>query len=203
MQRLDLPKIEQVILDDQTYLRVGDIIQTGCDRVGDVDVPILAAIESQTDPLLNLYNFSDAHYFGNVLVGDNINQVEAAAQQAAIAEAKHRAAQNTVQQLEANLRHVEAQPVNHQQQVKPQPVENPEHYYNVLAKRTDQYNDHVNVLVLLYEHHTKKTTWCRRVFKLDQAQTLENFQRNIQVHQTVKGVVTNNGWIKYLYPSRR
>ena len=157
----------------------------------------MAAIESQTDPLLNLYNLSDAHCYGNVLVGDNINQVEAAAQQAVIAEAKSRAAQNTVKQLEANLRHVEVQHVNHQ------PAANPEHYYNVLAKRTDQYNDHVNVLVLLYEHHTKKTTWCRRVFKLDQTQTLENFQRNIQVHQTVKGVVTNNGWIKYLYPTRR
>lgn len=195
MQRLDLPKIEQVILDDQTYLRVGDIIQTGFDRVGDVDVPIMAAIESQTDPLLNLYNLSDAHCYGNVLVGDNINQVEAAAQQAAIAEAKSRAAQSTVKQLEANLQHVETS--------QPQPAANPEHYYNVLAKRTDQYNDHVNVLVLLYEHRTKKTTWCRRVFKLDQAQTLQNFQRNIQVHQTVKGVVANNGWIKYLYPSRR
>ena len=194
MQRLDLPKIEQVVLDDQTYLRVGDIIQTGYDRVDDIDVPIMAAIESKTDPLLNLYNLSGAHCYGNVLVGDNIDQVEAAAQHVAIAEAKHRAARQTVKQLKADLRHIET--------LKTQPVANPEHYYNVLAKRTDKYNDHIKVLVLLYEHHTKKTTWCHRVFKLDQAQTLQNFQRNIQVHQTVKGVVANNGWIKYLYPSR-
>ena len=194
MQRLDLPKIEQVILDDQTYLRVGDIIQGGFDRVDGIDVPIMAAIESKTDPLLNLFNLSGAHCYGNVLVGDNIDQVEAAAQHAAIAEARHHTAKQTVKQLKANLRHIET--------LKTQPVTSPEHYYNVLAKRTDKYNDHIKVLVLLYEHHTKKTIWCRRVFKLNQAQTLQNFQKNIQVHRTVKGAVTNDGWIKYLYPSR-
>lgn len=192
MERLNLPKIEQVVLDDQTYLRVGDIVQTGFDRVGDVDVPIMAAIESQTDPLLNLYNLSGSHCYGNVLAGDDINQVEATEQQAAIAAAKRQIANQTVQQLETNL-----------QPAKPQtPVES-EHYYNVLAKRTDKYNDHIKVLVLLYEHHTKQTTWCRRTFNLHQTQTLQNFQRNIQVHRTVRGVVKSDGWIKYLYPSRR
>lgn len=191
MQRLDLPKIEQVVLDDQTYLRVGDIIQTGYDQVGDIDVPIMAAIESKTDPLLNLYNLSGAHCYGNVLVGDNIDQVEAAAQHVAIAKARHHNSKKILKQLEANL-----------QRAKPHQVLSEEHYYNVLAKRTDKYNDHIKVLVLLYEHHTKKTIWCRRVFKLNQTQTLQNFQKNIQVHQTVKGVVANNGWIKYLYPSR-
>lgn len=192
MERLNLPKIEQVVLDDQTYLRVGDIIQTGFDRVGNVDVPIMAAIESQTDPLLNLYNLSGSHCYGNVLAGDDIDQVEAAEQQAAIAAAKRQTASQTVRKLETNL-----------QPAKPQTPAEPEHYYNVLAKRTDKYNDHIKVLVLLYEHRTKQTTWCRRTFNLHQAQTLQNFQRNIQVHRTVRGVVKPDGWIKYLYPSRR
>lgn len=192
MERLNLPKIEQVVLDDQTYLRVGDIIQTGFDRVGDVNVPIMTAIESQTDPLLNLYNLSGSHCYGNVLAGDDIDQVEAAEQQAAIAAAKRQTANQTVRQLETNV-----------QQAKSQTPAEPEHYYNVLAKRTDKYNDHIKVLVLLYEHRTKQTTWCRRTFNLHQTQTLQNFQRNIQVHRTVRGVVKSDGWIKYLYPSRR
>lgn len=190
MERLDLPKIPQVILDDHTYLRVGDIIQGGVEPHGKIEVPIMAVIESQTDPLLNLYNLSGAHCYGNVLLGDNLSMVERNEQQRIIAQHSHHATEHQLATLKHRLKRANSMP-----------SKNLEHYYNIVASKTQPTsNGSMRVMLLLTDHQAGTTNWCYRTFKPDQKNTFDNFMHNAKKHQTLYGQVTTSGWIKYLYP---
>lgn len=195
LDRDSLFTFKNIVLDDHTYLRVGDIIQT--DEVIDrgIAFPVLDAIESPTDPLVYQVRLENAHRFGNIFLGDDLDTVQQRVNEDIKVE--HRktfyptkteiAADDLAKQLSDN-------------QDRPKKAEH--QFYTVDALGFKPVDHGILASVLVTSHQTKKTFWAHKVFTVKQQRALYMFKQKITRGTHVFGEISDNGWIKYIRPCR-
>lgn len=198
LKREYLYTFKNIVLANHSYLRVGDIVQTDARTEKGIEFPVLDVVESEHDPLVNLVNLNGAPYYGNVLLGNDLKQVQDRVN--ADIKAQHldifepTPIQRTAKELNRRLAK------NHQQE-----TDKPQHdmqFYNVLSLAYKPVRQGILVSALLLSHANKQTLWAQKIFRRYQARSLEGFKTCVHRGQQVYGIVTPQGWFKFLKPCK-
>lgn len=198
MKREDLFTFKNVVLDNGTFLRVGDIIQTDVMTRRGVDFPVLDAIESSTDPLISQVNLNNAKYYGNTLLGDSVEEIQARAN--ADVEAAHRRifhpteVEITADQLAKRL--------NAQAKPPYDPEEERKNYqfFTILGVNYRHVKNGIMASLFVISHQNHQKIWLKKIFKMNQERALATFRDRMVHGQAVYGEINADGWIKFLYP---
>lgn len=197
MKREDLFTFKNVVLDNGTFLRVGDIIQTDVMTRRGVDFPVLDAIESSTDPLVFQVNLNNAKYYGNTLLGDSVEEIQARAN--ADVEAAHRRIfhptefEITADQLAKRL-NAQAKPYDPEQE-----KENYQ-FFTILGVNYRHVKTGIMASLFVISHKNHQKIWLKKIFKMNQERSLATFRKRMVRNQAVYGEINADGWIKFLYP---
>ena len=198
LKREYLYTFKNIILANHSYLRVGDIVQTDARTEKGIKFPVLDVIESEHDPIVSLMNLNGAPYYGNVLLGDDVEQIQDRIDADIKAQHLDIFEPTPIQQAAKKLSRRLAQ--NHQQKAdKPQ---NDLQFYNVLSITYKPVRQGILVSVLLLSHASKQTLWAQKIFRRYQARSLESFKTRVYRGLQVYGTVTPQGWFKYLKPCK-
>lgn len=188
-----------IITENHTYLRVGDIVQSNVNVIHGIEFPIFDVIMDENDPLLRLNNLSGCKVYGNVYNGDSVDGIQQKSDE--YIKYIHPEIFSAYGHKKTHEREYNAQLNACLQAAKPQ-QKNTNKYFLVLSQKIYNAQFGKEVICLFENLNTKETLWVSKYFSYKRGRELQAFLKTTAVKSRVVCGLKKNGrynnvtWIK-------